>query len=80
MYRVQLNRSPYDFLFCPFCGTKTSEPDGENFMECSHLVYYNMGEDPEDSQDYKPQETDICFTFFEPAPASIECYFVFRED
>ena len=80
MYRVQLNRSPYDSLYCPFCGIKTNESDGGDIVECTHLVYYNMEEDPDDSQDYKPQETDICFILSESAPADRDHYFIFREN
>lgn len=79
MHRIQLSRSPYSDLFCPFCGVQWTSEEAENIDECEHLIYAGMEEDPEEAADLKLEATDICFELFEPAPASRSHYFVVRE-
>lgn len=68
-------RSPYAELYCPFCGTIISEPDGDELGECPHLVSVVFDEEPDESE---YQEQDICLTFFEPPPAGRDHHFIFR--
>ncbi len=76
MVRVRLSAGPYDSeLFCPFCGEQILEPDGEGVGECPHLLYASVGMDTD--VEFRP--SDLCFVYFEPAPACQEHYFVFRE-
>jgi hypothetical protein len=76
MVKVQLGGDPYDAeLYCPHCGTQILEPGGEGIGECPHLIHADIGLDT----DEEFQANDLAFVFFEPAPASQEHYFVFRE-
>lgn len=78
--RVKLDGGPYDSaLFCPYCGAEILEPDGEGIGDCPHLVHSGMEEDPEEVGEMEFRHNDLCFVYFEPAPASREHYFVFRE-
>lgn len=79
MVRVQLSGGPYDsLLFCPYCGTQILEPEGEDIENwCPHLIHAGI-EDLEEAEE-EFLSNDLCFVFFEGAPASREHYFVFRE-
>lgn len=83
MVRVQLDSDPYESaLFCPYCGAKILEPGRFDMGECPHLIYADMEdpeEDHEDDGEHEFRPSDLCFVFFEPAPASREHYFVFRQ-
>jgi hypothetical protein len=80
MARVRLDGGPYDSaLFCPYCGAEILTPGGDGFGACPHLVHSGMEEDPEEAGEITPRPNDLCFVFFEPAPACREHYFVFRE-
>ena len=73
---IPLSGDPYDSeLFCPYCGEQILEPEAEGTGDCPHLVHADM-EEPDDEE---VQTNDLCFMFFEPAPASRHHYFVFRE-
>lgn len=73
---VSLSGDPYSAeLFCPFCGEQILEPDGEDMGSCPHLVHADM-EEPDEAA---IESNDLCFMYFEPAPASRHHYFVFRE-
>ena len=76
MKKVEVaGRSPYDELYCPFCGESILHPERDDLGECPHLIYAEMEEEP-DSKDF--EEQDICLEFFEPAPAGRYHYFIFR--
>ena len=68
-------RSPYDELYCPFCGESISHPDRSELGDCPHLVAAFL-EDEMNPKDFK--ENDICFELFEPAPAARSHFFIFR--
>jgi hypothetical protein len=73
---IPLSGDPYDSeLFCPYCGEQILEPEAEGTGDCPHLVHADI-EEPDDEE---VQANDLCFMFFEPAPASRHHYFVFRE-
>lgn len=73
---VSLGGDPYAAeLYCPYCGEQILEPEGENTGECPHLVHADMEEPDEEAI----EANDLCFMFFEAAPASRYHYFVFRE-
>lgn len=73
---IDLTGDPYDSeLFCPYCGEQILEPDGDGMGECPHLIHADLEEPVAD-----PANTnDLCFRFYEPAPACRHHYFVFRE-
>ena len=90
LIRVQLAGGPYDSdLFCPYCGTQIlSVEDIDNVGECPHLIYSAMDDDPEPDDEDEGGDTekptfhanDLCFVYFEQAPASRDHFFVFREN
>ena len=73
---VELSGDPYVCdLFCPYCGEQILDSDGEGITECLHLIHADVEEPP-----VEPGHTnDLCFRFYEPAPACQYHYFVFRE-
>jgi hypothetical protein len=76
MVKVRLSADPYDTeLFCPFCGEQILGPGGDGMGSCEHLLHASIGLDG----DVEFEPTDLCFVYFEPAPASREHCFVFRE-
>ena len=73
---IPLSGDPYDSeLFCPYCGEQILEPEAEETGDCPHLVHADL-EEPDGEEILA---NDLCFMFFEPAPASRHHYFVFRE-
>lgn len=73
---IAIGGDPYAAeLFCPYCGEQILEPEAEETGGCPHLVHADM-EEPDDEE---IRANDLCFMFFEPAPASRHHYFVFRE-
>jgi len=78
MARVSLEGDPHDSnLFCPFCGEEILEPGGEGIGQCPHLIHSGMEEDPEEEGEIEFLHNDLCFVYFEPAPAGRGHYFVF---
>ena len=78
MPRIKLNSDPYELtLYCPFCGNQVVSNDEEegSVDPCEHVVCCGV-DDPGES-DIK--ESDIVFACFEPAPASRDHFFTFRE-
>ena len=78
MPRITLNTHPYELtLYCPFCGHQVLSADEEEGLldPCEHLVCCGI-DDPSES-DLK--ESDVVFVCFEPAPASRDHVFAFRE-
>jgi hypothetical protein len=73
---VRLSGDPYSTaLFCPFCGEQILSQEAEEAGDCPHLVHADIEEPGQEVV----QDNDLCFMFFEPAPASRHHYFVFRE-
>jgi len=73
---VELSGDPYDAeLFCPYCGEQILEPEGEEAGMCPHLVHADL----EEPNGEEVQPNDLCFMYYEAAPADRHHYFVFRE-
>ena len=76
LIKVPLSGDPYaSELFCPYCGEQILECEAEEAGDCPHLIHADL-EEPDDEE---VQANDLCFMFFEPAPASRHHYFIFRE-
>jgi len=78
MTRIKLNSDPYELtLYCPFCGHQVVSNDGEagSVGPWGHVGGCGI-DDPRES-DIK--DSDVVFACFEPAPASRDHVFAFRE-
>lgn len=73
---VHLSGGPYaSDLFCPYCGEQILDAAADDAGDCHHLVHADI-EQPDNAV---VQDNDLCFLFYEPAPANRHHYFVFRE-
>jgi len=78
MPRIKLNSDPYELtLYCPFCGQQVVSYDEDlgSVDPCQHMVCCGL-DDPGES-DIK--DSDVVFVWCEPAPASRDHIFAFRE-